>query len=65
MSVSEGFDWNNGGWRVDEKGDSYFCVKAGSRMSINYPLFEPTEDTKFKGKTSLFWEILHGLLIQN
>lgn len=54
MSVSEGFDWNNGGWRVDEKGDSYFCVKAGSRMSINYPLFEPTEDTKLKGKNFKF-----------
>ena len=54
MSVSEGFDWNNGGWRVDEKGDSYFCVKAGSRMYLNYPLFEPLEDTKLNGKNFKF-----------
>jgi hypothetical protein len=54
MSVSEGFDWNNGGWKIDENGDSYFCVKTGSRMSINYPLFEPKTDTKLTGKNFKF-----------
>ena len=40
MTVSEGFDWDNGGWQTDSDGNSYFCVKAGDRMTLDYPLFD-------------------------
>ena len=48
MTVSDNFDWNNGGWKTDVDGNSYFCVKAGSSMSINYPLFG--DDARQTGK---------------
>ena len=38
-TLSDNFDWVNGGWKTDEKGDSYFCVKAGTFVDINYSLF--------------------------
>lgn len=37
--LSENFDWINGGWKTDENGDAYFCVKAGTTVDINYLLF--------------------------
>jgi hypothetical protein len=37
-TVSEGFDWINGGWKLDETG-SYFCIKAGTYVDFNYYLF--------------------------
>ena len=44
LSVSDNFDWYNGGYVLDNEGNACFCVKSGTRATINYSLFSMEND---------------------
>ena len=44
LTVSDNFDWYNGGYVLDENGDACFCVKSGTRATISYNMFTRDND---------------------
>ncbi len=39
MTVSQNFNWDTGGYQLDDEGNQFFLVKAGTRAWISYNLF--------------------------
>lgn len=53
MTVSDNFNWNTGGYQVDDNGDQYFLVKAGTKAYIPFDMFsleDVTSDPKRDGR---------------
>ena len=48
ITVSDNFDWINGGYIPDDPDGPCFCVRAGSSATINYELF--ADEAKVSGK---------------
>lgn len=40
FTMSDNFDWANGGYKLDEKGHTYFLIKAGTHVTLNYYMFD-------------------------
>lgn len=58
ITFSNNFDWVNGGLHTETDEDGhirqYFCVRAGTTMTINYNLFGQAYDPKQYGKNFKF-----------
>ena len=58
ITFSNNFDWVNGGLHTEEDEDGhlrqYFCVRAGTSVTFNYPLFGNYYDPKQYGKNFKF-----------
>lgn len=58
IDFSDNFDWVNGGLHTEEDENGhlrqYFCVRAGTSMTINYDLFGSAYDPKRNGKNFKF-----------
>ena len=48
LTLSDNFDWTNGGFQTDEDGNTYFCVKCGTYAKLDRSLF--SDDAMKNGK---------------
>lgn len=52
LTFSDNFDWTNGGFRTDDDGNTYFCIKCGSSVALDRSLF--SDDAMRNGKEIKF-----------